>query len=245
MSADRDEVCAQRVRAERDLQKRLHRVGVEQCFGAACAEHLRGLGDGKNAAGLVVYKHHGHERRVLAQRIRDLLRGDISVLVGYEIGDGVSLLLKLAARLKHRAVLDGGGDDMPPPMAVLVRGEADGPVVALRAAGGEIKLLILAAKRGGNDRTVGLQPLFRGRTVRVLRAGVAAAVEQHIVHGIRHLARNGRGGGVIEIDHSKAIPFFALAIKCKTLYIIRRKPRKARRKHENRHLHPWLQGESI
>ena len=204
MPAQGDEVRAQRVRAEGDLQKRLHRVGVQQRLRATLFEQRRDLRDGKDAARLVVDEHHGDERGVLAQRLRDLPRGDIAVPVRGEIGDGIALLLKPAARLKHRAVLDGGGDDVPSDMAVLMRGKAERPVVALRAAGGEVQLVRLAAERGGDHRAVALQPLFRGGAVGILRAGVAAALQQHVVHRVRHLARDGRGGGVVEIDHSEA-----------------------------------------
>ena len=149
---------------------------MQQRPGSALAQEPRDLRDGKDAAGLVVHEHHGDERRVLTQRVRDLLRGDIPLTVGREIGDGIALLLQLFTRLKHGAVLHGGGDDVLSDAAVLVGGKADGPVVALRAAGGEVQLVRLAAERGGDDRAVHLQTLFRGGAVRVLRAGVAAAV---------------------------------------------------------------------
>ena len=176
MSADGNEVRAQRIRAERELQKRLYRVGVQQRPGAVLAQKPRNLADGEHTAGLVVHEHHGDERRVLTQRVRDLLRGDIPLTVGREIGDGIALLLQLTARLEHGAVLHGGGDDVLSDAAVLVGGKADGPVVALRAAGGEVQLVRLAAERGGDDRAVRLQTLFRGGAVGILRAGVAAAV---------------------------------------------------------------------
>ena len=175
--AEGDEVGAERVCAEGDLQKSLYCIGVQQCLRAALAQERGDLCDRKDTAGLVVHKHHGHERRILAQRVRDLLRCDIAVSVRREAGDGIALLLELAAWLKHRAVLHRGGDDVPPHMAVLVRGEANGPVVALRAAGGEEKLLGLAAERGGDGRAVRVQPLFCGGAVGILRAGVAAAVQ--------------------------------------------------------------------
>jgi len=47
-------------------------------------------------------------------------------------------------------VFHGGRDDVLADMAVLVQGKADGPVVALRPAGGEDELFTLAAERGGN-----------------------------------------------------------------------------------------------
>ena len=45
----------------------------------------------------------------------------------------------------------GGRDDVLAGVAVLVQGKADGPVVALRPAGGEDELFTLAAERGGDD----------------------------------------------------------------------------------------------
>ena len=99
---------------------------MQQRPGAALAQEPRDLHDGKDAAGLVVHEHHGDERRILAQRVRDLLRGDIPLTVGREIGDGIALLLQLTARLEHGAVLHGGGDDVLSDAAVLVGGKADG-----------------------------------------------------------------------------------------------------------------------
>lgn len=78
---DGDEVRAQRVGAERDFQK--------ACTASVCSSardfstaKLRGLGDGEDAARLVVDEHHRNERGVVAQRAFDLRSGDVAVFVG-------------------------------------------------------------------------------------------------------------------------------------------------------------------
>ena len=95
----------------------------------------------------------------------------------------------------------GGRDDVLAGVAVLVQGKADGPVVALRPAGGEDELFTLAAERGGNRLACRGDSVARLLSDGVLRAGVAPARNQRIVNGVRHLFGNGGGGRVIEIDH--------------------------------------------
>ena len=80
--ADGDEVRAQRVGAERNFQKGLHRVGVQQGTGLFRFQKLRDLGHGEDAARLVVDEHHRDERGVVAQCTFDLRGGDVAVLVG-------------------------------------------------------------------------------------------------------------------------------------------------------------------
>ena len=80
--ADGDEVRAQRVGAERNFQKGLHRVGVQQGTGLFRFQKLRDLGHGEDAARLVVDEHHRDERGVVAQCAFDLRGGDVAVLVG-------------------------------------------------------------------------------------------------------------------------------------------------------------------
>ena len=80
--ADGDEVRAQRVGAERNFQKGLHRVGVQQGTGFFRFQKPRDLSHGEDAARLVVDEHHRDERGVVTQCIFDLRGGDVAVLVG-------------------------------------------------------------------------------------------------------------------------------------------------------------------
>ena len=82
MPAHGDEVRAQRVGAERNFQKGLHRVGVQQRAGLFLLQKPRDLGNGEDAARFVVDEHHRDERGVLTQRVFNLRDGNIAVFVG-------------------------------------------------------------------------------------------------------------------------------------------------------------------
>jgi len=116
-------------------------------------------------------------------------------------------------------VFHGGRDDVLADVAVLVQGKADGPVVALRPAGGEDELFTLAAERGGNRLARRGDSVARLLSNGVLRAGVAPARNQRIVNGLRHLLGDGGGGRVIEIDHIGKILSLVLS-ECSNDYTI-------------------------
>ena len=82
MPTDGDEVGTQCIRAERELQKGLHRVGVQQRAGLFLLQKPRDLGNGEDAARFVVDEHHRDERGVLTQRVFNLRDGNIAVFVG-------------------------------------------------------------------------------------------------------------------------------------------------------------------
>ena len=136
MRADGDEVRAQRVGAERNFQKGLHRVGVE-----LCTDRMRQLGDlleRLNGADLVVRRHDGDQCGVLGQLVLQLLQINMAFLVNVQISDAVAFLFERFAGVEHCMMLDLGGDDM---LAALgggtVHKAADREVVRLRAAAGE------------------------------------------------------------------------------------------------------------
>ena len=208
--ADRDQVGAERISAEGKLQKALHCVGVQQRAGTLRLQKPRDLANGEEAACFVVHEHHRDERGILAQRVLDLRDGDIAVFVGLQVCDGIALLLQRFAGVQHRTMFHGGGDDVLPHAPVLMRGKADRPVIALRAAGGEDEFLRFAAKRVCNRPARGVHRGLCLPASGVLRAGVAPAGGQRIVNSARYFCGNGRGGGVVEIDHIGKIPFFGL-----------------------------------
>ena len=187
-----------------NLQKTLHRVAVQKRPAPARFQQLRDLLHGEDAAGFVVHEHHRHEHRVLAQGVRHLLRRDVAGAVGLQIGDLVALLREPLARLKNGAVLKGGGDDVPPDVAALPHGRGDGPVVGLRAAGGEKQLLRAAAEPLRHGGAAAVHQRGALTPVGILGGGVAELMAQHVVHGVRHGGGHRRGRRVIEINHRKA-----------------------------------------
>ena len=66
MPADGDEVGTQCIRAERELQKGLHRVGVQQRAGLFLLQKPRDLGNGEDAARFVVVTSAVSSRRAFS-----------------------------------------------------------------------------------------------------------------------------------------------------------------------------------
>ena len=117
----------------------LHCVGVEQH--AALTANCTNLRNGKNGADFIVGVHHGDQAGILADGVRDLLRGD-----GANAADGQQLNLKAFffepfQRVQHRVMLKGSGNDVHFALALAETGRRnDGLIVCLAAAGGEIDL---------------------------------------------------------------------------------------------------------
>ena len=184
-----------------DFQKPLHRVTVQQGRGLFLPQQAGRLRYGEHAARLVVHQHHGHQHRVLTQGIGHLLHGDIAVTPGLEVRHVIALLRQELAGLEDGAVLHGGGDDVLAGVAALPQSGLDGPVVALRAAGGEVQVLRGAVQRSGDDGAPALHRFFHLLTGGVLGGGVAAVVQQHVIYRVGHRLRHGCGGRIVQIDH--------------------------------------------
>ena len=149
MGGECDIVRAEGFHGEGYLQKPLHGVGMEQ--GGAVLKQGGNLLHRETDAGLVVDQHDADQGRVLPEGGQHLPRRDAPRAVGPHIGDRAALLLQPLDALEHRAVLHGGGDNVAAYPAVLVEGGADGPVIPLRAAGSEKKLLRGAPQGPGNN----------------------------------------------------------------------------------------------
>ncbi len=204
-------VHAQRLGIAGHLHEALHRVGMQQGAAMALLQKPGDLRHGEHAAGLVVHQHDADHRRVLPQRLTHLSGGDMAGLIGLEIRHLTALLLQRAAGLQHGAVLHGGGDDMFTRMAILPQGGLNGPVVALRAAGGKVQLLGLAAHRTGDNGPIALHHLFRLLSHGVLGGGIAELLRQHAVHLVGNSLGHRGGGGVIQINHNGFLSIFRLA----------------------------------
>ena len=191
------------------LHEALHRVAVQQGGGVLLPQQRRRLPYREHAARLVVHQHHGHQRRVLPQGGGHLLHSDIAVPPRLQAGDLIALLRQPSARLQHGAVLHSGGDDVLALVPVLPQGGLYRPVVAFRAAGGEIQAFRLAAQRPGDDGAPALHSGFHLHAHGILGGGVAELLRQHLIHGIGHGAGHRRGGGIVEIDHGRPPVFLS------------------------------------
>ena len=207
VGGDGDEIRPQGSGGEGDLQKALDGVGVQQGLGVLRRQAPGDVGDGVDISQFVIHQHAGHQRRIRPDGVQYLLRSDGAVLGRSQVGDLVPLPLHPAAGLQHGAVLHGGGDDVASHVAVLPAGGGDGPVVRLRAAGGEEQLPGVTAQGAGDGTAPGFHPALHLQPHGILGAGVAELPGEHLVHGIRHRPGDGRGGGVVQIDHMEKPSF--------------------------------------
>ena len=180
VGGDGIEIHAQILRVH--LHIRLYAIRMEDGPGRIPADQPGGGGKIRHRAQLVVHVHHGHQGRVLRQRIPQDGQIGIPLLVhGQDHDIYVLTLLQGLDRFKYGRMLHRGGDDplwsMPHPEA-----PEHGGVVALRAAGREDDLLPLRPEGPGDDGASLVHPLFRTGPVGV---GCRRIIEilRHGLHG--------------------------------------------------------------
>lgn len=114
MGTQGNEICPVLLRVQRNFQKGLHRIGVQQRPALSGFELAGDLRDGIYVSRFIVYSHDGYQCRVLPQGRLHLVSGDAPGVVGLEIRYLIPLLGQGLARFQYGAVFHGGGDDMPP-----------------------------------------------------------------------------------------------------------------------------------
>ena len=201
MGGDGNKVCAERARTKRDLEKALHGVGVEQRVRADAVRQPRHALNGHDRAGFVVHHHDADEDRIRPEGCLQSLEAHAALRVRLQIGDGKALPLQLLHGMEHSVVLHGGRDDMAAALAQPLGGGENGPVVGLRAAGGEKDALRLRAHGLGDILPGRAQQPGRLDAEPVHGAGIAPAGRQRIVHGRNGLGAGPGRGGVVKIDH--------------------------------------------
>ena len=122
-----------------NVSRRLHGVGVEQY--ARLAADLADLADRQDRADLVVGVHDGHQTRILADGVLDLLcRHGADGADGEQL-NGKALFFELLKRVQHGVMLERGRNDVLFAFAFAeARGGENGLIVGLAAAGGEVDL---------------------------------------------------------------------------------------------------------
>ena len=93
MRRKRQHIYILRLHVNGDVPDRLNRVGVEH--DARLAANSANFGYRQNGADLVIGKHHGNERGVGADCLRDLFCRDKSVVVDGQICYLIALFFKL------------------------------------------------------------------------------------------------------------------------------------------------------
>ena len=201
MRGDGDHIRAERFGPERDLQKALHGVGMEQRERRQAARGSDHVGDRQDGAGLVVDHHDGDEDRIRTQRLFESVDRDIALMVGLQVRDLEAFCLKLLHGMQHCVMLDGGRDDVAAALAEAVDGREDGPVVGLSAAGGEEHAVRLCAERVRDLLPRLTQAAVCRDAKLVYGRGIAPAVRQHVGHRLHAGGTRLRGGGIIKINH--------------------------------------------
>ena len=131
-----------------DMTDSLNGIGMED--NALFFTYSPYLGDGLDAADLVVCVHNGHKASVLADSVGDLLSRDHTVFVHIEERHFKALFFELLERMQNRMMLERGGDYMLLTLscADCRRGD-ERLVISLAAAGGECYFIGLATENLG------------------------------------------------------------------------------------------------
>ena len=151
---------------------------MEQRQRGSAAHGLDHVGNRHDRARLVVDHHDGDENGIGPEGLFQFLDCNIAVVVRLQICDLEALCFQLLHGVQDGVVLHGGGDDVVPALAEPLSSGEDGPVVRLRAAGGEKDAVRLRAE-GGSDLLARLaQTVVRRDAVRMHGRGIARRTAQ-------------------------------------------------------------------
>ena len=200
MSAHGQHIHAQLLDVHRDGTHSLHGIGVHP--DAMLVSDLSDLLDGLDGADLVVGHHDADEGGIGADGSLHVLRADIALRGGLDIGDFKAQALQRSHAVHDGVVLKRTGDEVLLVLACLGKGSAlDRPVVSLRAAAGEEDLCRRRVDGLGHLGTAGVHKLFGFIANAVMAAGVAAGTAQGLGHHCQHLRGTGSRGSIVEINH--------------------------------------------
>ncbi len=191
---DAEQIHPQGLDVHRNLAGRLGGIGMDE--GSRGVGQARDLGDGLDGADLVIGVHDGDEDGVFAQGAAQIMGGYAAMLIDGEGGYGKAERCQRAARLYHRRMLDGAGDDVTASFPQRLYHADDGQVIGLGAATGKEHLVGVASEHRGYVGPRALHRPLGGDAIAVRAAGVAKELSQAGCDGLGHLGRDG-GGGVI------------------------------------------------
>ena len=186
------------VHVDGELSIGLHRIRMEQdpMLLRDPADLLYRL-DGSD---LVIGKHDGNENGIRTDGPLQLVQLQDAVLVHAHICDLKSSFLQIFAGVKHRVMLNGGGDDMLSLLRISLGSCLDGPVVALRSPRGKIDLIVRRAEAFGDDFPNPVHGLLAFRPQRINAARISVMLRKIREHGLHHLRRRPCGRRIVQID---------------------------------------------
>ena len=105
MSGDGKQIAADALYVDRDLSRRLHRIGMEVNigFGGDFAD----LFDRLQHAGFIVGHHDGDEPGIRPQRPAHVVGINLAPAVHRNVGDFAARCFQMLAGVQHRMMLDG------------------------------------------------------------------------------------------------------------------------------------------
>ncbi len=188
----------------------LNRVGVE---GDAFLPAQRAdFSDGLDGADFIVGKHDGHQGRVGPDGLADILHPDQTVVVDVQQLHLESLLLQALEGVEDGVVFKLAGNDMFLTFFRTGQGRgADGLVVGLAAAGGEVDLRGRGTEAPGDGFTGFGQRLRRRLTEAVGAGGVAVNLIKIRQHSGFGRGTHSRGGCIVSI-YSHVNPSFLCGV---------------------------------
>ena len=190
-----------------DLADGLRGVAVQRH--AALAADRGDLGERLDHADLVVGEHDADQRRVVAERVGDLLRVEpagarAAVLLDVEQRHVVAAAREARQRIEHGLVLGADADEVIAAAARALGDAADGEVVAFGGAAGEDDLRGRGADRRSDRRPRPLDGLARRVAERVAdAAGVAVLLREVRQHRLDDARVDARRGVVVEVDEER------------------------------------------
>ena len=147
-------------------------------------------------ANLVVYHHAGDKDGVFVHMRQHFVEVEGAVRLGVDDGDIVAHLCQTFQRFLDAGMLKAGHDDALAEVPGQSRAQQS-EVVALAAAGGEVKLFRLAAQCPGDGGTGGIQRLLAPRAGCVEAGRVRPVFAHGFVNDVRHFRCDHRRGGVV------------------------------------------------
>ena len=199
VAADAYQIGAEAFRREVKLHEGLHRVRMQKRRGAFLFQNTGNGGNIRHSTGFVVDQHKRNEYSIRAKSRAYVLGRDRAGVIGLEVCHLITAPFKLLGGFAHCVMLDQGSDDVLSLAAHGLRAGEQGPVVALRAAGGKRQLRRVAAQRPGDKLPRAIEQLFRLPAFGVSGAGVAVVFQHGVQSRLRSLRAHAGGRGVIKI----------------------------------------------
>ena len=204
VSAHGQHIHAQLLDVHGDGTHSLNRIGVHP--DAVLVGDLSDLLDGLDGADLVVGHHDADEGGVGADSSLDILRADVALRGGLDIGDLEAQTLESCHAVHDGVVLESAGDEVLLVLAGLGEGSTSQPSCGsepqpVKKISDVEALMAFATCARPYPRT----PWLIAHTI--MAAGVAAGAVQRLDHHSQCLGSAGSGSSVIQINH-----FFCVSI---------------------------------